>query len=77
MGVGVAVAVWETDIHKGWLRGGGIVFGVWGCIVGDVEAGRGEEEFEWGEIGSGAVVFDVQFLCAQRYLLFNEKHACC
>jgi hypothetical protein len=30
------------------LRGGGIVFGVWGCIVGDVEAGRGEEEFEWG-----------------------------
>jgi hypothetical protein len=39
---------------------------------------EGERRIFGGEEGrSGAVVFDVQFLCAQRYLLSNAKHTCC
>jgi hypothetical protein len=67
IGVGVGVAVLETDVHKGWLRGGGIVLGFglgMGCWWSLRRSLSGEK------IGSGgAVVFDLRFLCVQHYTL--------
>jgi hypothetical protein len=58
----------EGRRHRSWVWGGLLV--MWKL--------EGERRIFGGEEGrSGAVVFDVQFLCAQRYLLSNEKHACC